>query len=522
MHFWKMKTRRFAAIAAAAVLAFGTAAPAAVFAESDAVATEEAAAQAQAEADAAAAAAAQAEAEAQAAAEAQAQAEAEAAAAAQAEAEAQAAAEAAKTWQTFTGLNYADTACLIDANTGIVLYDKLSTQQMYPASITKIMTILLALENCQLTDSVAMTAEGTQYAVVGSSNLYTQIGEVFTLEQLIYGTFLKSANDMATQIGYHVGGDSLDNFYAMANAKCSELGCVNSNWHSACGMPDEQHYTCAYDMCLIMAAAIKQPFFRQLGVTREYAIPPTNLNTETRMFASHNLLLVDEERSYSGLVAGKTGYTDAAQHTLVEAAERDGMDLIAVVMHEGDTLTAADDTIRMLDFGFSNFKTVDIGDSQYTVSGGKATIPIGAEASDLVITENAPYEQGEASYVRWDYSYQGKVVGSVVMTAEGAEAYRAQLYGPTATPTPEAGGTRVVTQEEKEDMTKIFIIAMSAIAVIAAILVVVFVTMLLIGKKREERMQRLRRIKRMRSTDRRQAERRYDDSYDDYDGDDNT
>ena len=398
-------------------------------------------------------------------------------------------------WQSFTEDVSADAACLIDANTGIVLYEKNMEQSMFPASVTKIMTTLLALENGNLSDQVAMTAEGTQYAVSGSSNLYTQVGEVFTLEQLLYGTMLKSANDMATQVGYYIGGNSLDKFFEMMNARAESLGARNTHFHSACGMPDEQHWTCAYDLALIMAAAIREPMFRTICQAREYAIPPTNLNSETRMFASHNLLLVDDNYRYEGLIGGKTGYTDAAQSTLVEAASRNGLDLVAVVLHEPDSVTAAVDTIRMMDFGFANYQSIQIGKPEYTVSGGRALLPIGASADRLVIREGERYETENGAFVRWEYLLDERVVGFVEMSAADAEAYHVELYGPTDTPTPEPTPTgaeispednKTVTAaapdpnqpSQKGNIMDILFIIFIVIACLAAVGVVVFAVLL--------------------------------------------
>ena len=399
-------------------------------------------------------------------------------------------------WAGFTEDVSADAACLMDASTGIVLYEKNMEQKMYPASVTKIMTTLLALEKGNLSDQVAMTAEGTQYAVSGSSNLYTQVGEVFTLEQLLYGTMLKSANDMATQVGYHIGGNSLDNFFQMMNDRAASLGARNTHFHSACGMPDEEHWTCAFDLARIMSAAIRQPMFRTICQAREYAIPPTNLNSETRMFASHNLLLVDDNYRYEGLIGGKTGYTDAAQSTLVEAASRNGLDLVAVVLHEPDSVTAAVDTIRMMDFGFANYQSVAVGKPEITVDGGRALLPGGVSADRLVIDEGEPYETADGTFVRWEYLLDGRTVGYAVMSAADAEAYHVELFGPTSTPSPEPTptgtesrapeDTAIVTPAvpgtekapQKGGVTGILFIVFVVIACIAALGVVVFAVLL--------------------------------------------
>ena len=149
------------------------------------------------------------------------------------------------------------TGVLIEASTGTVLFNKSMDQQMYPASITKVLTTLVTLENGNMSDPVTMTQTGVNYAVGGSANQGTRVGEVFTLEQLLYGTMLASANDMATQMGEYIGG-SIENFAAMMNARAVELGCTGTHFTNACGMPDPNHVTTAHDMALIMRAAVER------------------------------------------------------------------------------------------------------------------------------------------------------------------------------------------------------------------------------------------------------------------------
>ena len=210
------------------------------------------------------------------------------------------------------------------------------------------------------------------------------------------------------------------------------------------------------------------------------------------MFANHNLLLVNEDYRYEGLIGGKTGYTDAAQSTLVEAASRNGLDLVAVVLHEPDSGTAAVDTIRMMDFGFANFQNVQVGKPEYTVSGGRALLPNGASVDQLTISEGEPYETENGTFVRWDYLLEGRSVGFVEMTAANAEAYHVELYGPTNTPSPEptptgtqVEPTKAVPEEvnpqktgKSGGITGILFIVFVVIACIAAIGVVVFAVLL--------------------------------------------
>lgn len=335
-------------------------------------------------------------------------------------------------------------ACLIDAKTGVVLYGKAMDEKRYPASITKVMTVLLALENCSLDDEVIMDETGVAYAVSGSSNLYTVEGEEFTVRELIYGTMLKSANDMATQLGKHVGNGSMDTFLQMMNDRAAELGCTGTHFNNACGMPDENHYTTAHDMALIMKAAICNHDFCAVVSKTAYTISASSIYA-AREVTSHNLLLVHPDYYYPGIIGGKTGYTDAAGHTLVNGALRDGVTLVVCTMQAPDTATAASDNIKVLDYGYNNFQEVRAIPEDQVVSGGILTVPRGVTpddcevASDLVVVDSQACEQ-------WDYTYAGHYVGSAVVTKETAAVLRGEVpEEPQAEAAPAA--------EENEDNT---------------------------------------------------------------------
>ncbi len=321
---------------------------------------------------------------------------------------------------------FSDTAVLMDADTGTILFDKSMDRQMYPASVTKLMTVLLALENGNLEDQVAMTPTGTAYCVDGSSNLYTQVGEVFTLEQLLYGTMLKSANDMATQVGEYIGG-TLDNFIQMMNDRAASLGCTGTHFENACGMPNESHMTTAHDLALIAQQDLKYPKFREIVNTASYTLPPTNMTGTERSMTNHNALLVVPEFFYPGIIGGKTGYTDAAQSCLSNFASRNGMTLIVITLHAMDGSYAAQDNVDLLDYGYNSFKLVDIGEPEYTASGGKVIIPSDADITQCTL-EVEEYEDPTAGkMVNWVYYFSGHRVGNLLMTAENAAAYEKKL-----------------------------------------------------------------------------------------------
>lgn len=255
------------------------------------------------------------------------------------------------------------TGILLDAKTGQILYDKGMDDQRYPASITKIMTSLVAIENSTPETQVTFTQTGMADAYSGSSNIIPQLGETFTMEQCIYMIMLKSANDVSSQVAETIGG-SVENFVNMMNQKAEELGCINTHFNNANGLPDENHYTSAHDMALIAQAALKNETFQKVANTREYVVPATNLSGARDYANHHKMLLEGTNWSYTGCVGGKTGYTDASQSTLVTYAERDGLELIAVVMYGlGDDAVYGDTTLLM-DYGFTNFKVNEDGKIQ--------------------------------------------------------------------------------------------------------------------------------------------------------------
>ncbi len=303
---------------------------------------------------------------------------------------------------------------IMDADTGAILYSKNMDQQMYPASVTKIMTCLLALEHGNLDDQVTMTATGTAYAVSGSANLYTQVGEVFTLRDMLYGIMLASANDMSTQVAEYIGG-SVEQFVAMMNEKAASLGCTNTHFNNACGMPDEQHWTSAHDLALIGQEALKNDIFREIVHTKAYTIPATNM-TAARTFGNHHPFLTNPDYPYDGIIGGKTGYIDASGNTLETFAERDGMTLICVTLKANGMDPELKDHKAILDYGFDNFThlQVESDDSNEVTDGGLLTVPTGTELSSLT-TETG--EDGETNYY-----YSGVYVGSASLEAVSDEA----------------------------------------------------------------------------------------------------
>lgn len=246
---------------------------------------------------------------------------------------------------------------LMDAETGQVLYNKDAKSRLYPASITKVLTAIVALEeNENLTDKVIVGKDVPNQIVSNSSAIYLIPGEVVTLEELMYALMVESANDAAVAIAEHTAG-SVDNFAKLMNDKAKELGARDSHFANPHGLHSEDHYTTAYDMALIMREAIKDPVLRKLMTTSNYIIPETN-KQQTRYLWTKNRLYKNEGDEFydDSVIASKTGFTTEAKNTLVSAAQKNDMTLITVVL-DGQSASKYYDTSALFDYGFSSFES---------------------------------------------------------------------------------------------------------------------------------------------------------------------
>jgi D-alanyl-D-alanine carboxypeptidase (penicillin-binding protein 5/6) len=239
-------------------------------------------------------------------------------------------------------------AILMDGGSGRVLYEQNADHKMPMASTTKIMTALVALEYGVLTDEVIVPPEAQ--GVEGSS-IWLSAGETHTLENLLYGLMLRSGNDAATAIAYHIGG-SIEGFATIMNEKARSIGAVNSNFMNPHGLHHDQHYTTARDLGKITVYAMKNPDFVKIVSSRYKTIPWEGHQWDRAMQNKNKLLW-----QYEGANGVKTGYTKKAGRCLVSAAKRDELQLVAVVLNCGPMF---EDSGRLLDYGFRNF-------SNYTV-----------------------------------------------------------------------------------------------------------------------------------------------------------
>lgn len=246
-------------------------------------------------------------------------------------------------------------ACVIDIDTGRILATENENEKSEPASITKIMTALIALENADLKKVVTIHSAA---AGVEGSSIYIKAGEKYSLEDLLYGLMLRSGNDAATAIAIDVAG-SVDAFVEKMNQKAQELGCTGTHFNNPHGLPDENHYTTAHDMALITAAALRNDTFAKIVSTKNYTAEPDGAG-ETRSWQNKNKLLWQ----YEGAIGVKTGYTKSAGKTYVGAAERNGIRIAVVVLGAKDMWG---DAATLLDDAFACYKQVDlIKDGQST------------------------------------------------------------------------------------------------------------------------------------------------------------
>lgn len=259
-----------------------------------------------------------------------------------------------------------ESAILVDMVTGAVLYSKNADKVQYPASITKIMTSLLAAEHLNMKDKIVMSQSAAYGITISdSSSIYADTGEEFTTEQAMMAVMLQSANEMTLALAEETSG-SVKKFVELMNLKAKQLGCTGTHFNNPNGLPDELHYTTASDMAKIARSAWYNPTFRKYATTTYYEIPPTNKFAETRYLLNHHKMMKGNTYAYEGVMGGKTGYTDAAGNTLVTYAKRGNMRLVSVVMKSINGAYA--DTAALLDYGFNNFTRTAVKTEPATMS----------------------------------------------------------------------------------------------------------------------------------------------------------
>lgn len=343
----------------------------------------------------------------------------------------------------------AEGGIVMDADSGAVLYGKNIHQQYYPASITKILTALIVIENCDLDEMVTFSYDAIFNVEENSSNMAASVGDVLSVRDCLYGLMLASANESANALAEHVAG-STEAFADMMNQKAEELGCQDSHFANPSGLNDPNHYTSAYDMALIMQAALQNETFVEIDSALYYKHAPIKQYPDPEdphnvVYAHHQMLKKNSSVYYPGAFAGKTGYTSLAGNTLVTAAKKENMTLITVILN--GSRVHYSDTKRLMDFGFENFQTLKVADYDRTYTSIEndmsiaglttsdisvlslddscyVTLPKGAEISDAQTVLN--YDLGENkpnnAIAQIQYSYGNRPIGSTYLMIKDIEA----------------------------------------------------------------------------------------------------
>lgn len=318
----------------------------------------------------------------------------------------------------------AESAILIEASSGEIIWQKNAESKHSMASTTKIMTALVALENCELDRMVKVSPDAV--GVEGSS-IYLYAGETLSMENLLYALLLSSANDAAAAIAIEVGG-SIEAFAGLMNQKADELNLECTHFSNPHGLDDPEHYTTAKDLAKIAMAAMQNETFRQIVSTYKKTIPHDQTDG-VRLLLNHNKLL----KNYEGAIGIKTGFTKKSGRCLVSAATRDGLELIAVTINAPDDWN---DHKEMLDFGFSGYECKTLctqnelkfnipvvgGYNNYVIATNRETIKI------IVPRNSTPVKTvTECPKFLYAPARQGDQTGSVIYYFNGIEIGRSNL-----------------------------------------------------------------------------------------------
>ena len=321
----------------------------------------------------------------------------------------------------------AETAILMDVDSGEILYAKGIDEKRAPASTTKIMTAMLALEKVPFDTQITFTDEVNNIEP-GSTHIGIKPGETLTMKDCAYAILLASANEVSSGVAEYIGG-TVPKFVDEMNQRAKELGCKNTHFVNANGLYDENHYTTARDLALIAQAAFQNETFREIIKTPYYIVPKTNITNEERWLNNHHKMVLDGAQHYEGCLGGKTGYTVKAGNTLVTYAERNGTTLVCVVL--ADNVSHYDDTKAIFDYGFTNFRKLTPDNEAlapakentlgaYLKENGLLDAVVENSAIDVPtdVKESLTYEVSlEENSLKMDYYYGKTALGSSTQEA---------------------------------------------------------------------------------------------------------
>ena len=248
-------------------------------------------------------------------------------------------------------------AILIDSATGKILYGKNENKKLYPASTTKILTAIIAIENCKPSDKITASYNAVMSLPAGYSNAAIQPNETLTFQELLDMFLIHSANEVGTIFAEHISG-TVEDFAILMNQKVAEIGCKNTHFTNPSGIHDAEHYSTAYDMALIARYCMKNQTFRNTVSKRSCTIAPTDKYEERYFRNTNDLLNPSSDYYYEYAIGTKTGYTSQAKRCLVATSLKDDLELITVVLGAKSELTDTRylDTINLFEYGYSNYK----------------------------------------------------------------------------------------------------------------------------------------------------------------------
>lgn len=389
----------------------------------------------------------------------------------------------------------AESAILMEAETGAILYAKNIHQQEYPGSTTKIITTVLATELCGLDEVVSFSHDAVFDNPPGSSGIAMDVGQALTMEQCLNAILIRSANEVAFAVAEHITGTTDWTVFAdMMNKRAAELGALNTHFVNPNGLPDENHYTTAYDLAMMSRPFFDNEMLCQISLTRRLEIPASDRLPHAKLELSSMEIIPGGKYAYEYIVGCKTGYTSVARSCLVSCAEKDGLKLICVVLRDEAPFQYTD-TISLFDYGFSNFQKVNISqaETKYNIDNtglfysgndilGSSHPFLTLDSEDyIVFPRTASFEDLEST-ISYDtgiqnqaasitYTYHGVALGSVGVnfTRSENETY---LFGMVLS-------TDANTGKETEESPVIFINVTTILTVLAVIAVAVFIGLLL-------------------------------------------
>lgn len=267
----------------------------------------------------------------------------------------------------------AESAILMEAETGVILYSKNIHTKQFPASTTKILTTLIAIENCALDEMVTFSYKATHDIDPGSNHIGLDANEQLPMEDCLKAILIRSANEVSFGVAEHIAKDDWEAFAPIMNERAKELGCLNSNFVNPNGLPNEEHVSTAYDLAMIGRAFFANDILCKMTQMKQLHLYPSEHQPDEIWENNQMALIPGKQYAYDALVGCKTGYTNAARSCLVSCAEKNGLKLICVVLKD-EAPYQYEDTIALFEYGFSNFekRNVSQNKTKYNVNTGNS------------------------------------------------------------------------------------------------------------------------------------------------------